>query len=651
MAYLFSRYLSFGEIPSWVSNGSLGYPTALSLQNSSFYPPVTFLALIGVEYSHKVAVIFQILHVLFGGLGMWTIARSYKVTYWGAVFCAVSFMLSASLFSNSQHVDIIRGAAYVPWVFLVVNPVFISKNLLKLSFIVFILYSFVTASYIGIIISVIYLASVYHLIMLIKLNNFKMIIETVTLFSFAVIVVILLLSIKFLPVLFLKDEFVLLNSDILHGRVLMYNWIAILFDLQSPLIPGDLSMRGLYLSPVVFVAVGIITFKKNLIKRELIITLTLTVLLMSNNIFSDLVVNYLPGANFSRFYISDYKSIMVLFILLLLGTQLTNQEKLILNRLTMIRWLIFSSFFVFLIIVAILNDLHVNKDYISIFLLSLFIPLLCMLREKNEWIFSYSRFFMIGSLFTLVLSYFYWKAVPQVWKNNDFYTHTEKEWGFDFKRHYESASGYPMLIEGMDKRPSRNIYSHYLQAGIIGDYNDSYNSLSYDIGRRLTRNIQLGNLILTDTVLRGFMSSSSRWLLVGNNEELNTPNLLTNYERKKGSVSMVQFTNQGSTFNISLDSMKYLVENEIYYPNWKGEYKDGDGKIVIIEAIESAFGLRAWALPKGKFKLTTYYDLPYFDLSKALSLVGLLVWLTMIGYGVFDELIKKVTSVGVRLPS
>ena len=637
MAYSFSRTLSMGEYPDWSANGTLGYPMSLSLQNSSFYPPVMFLATLGVEYTHKVAVVLQISHVFAAGMGVWYLTRLYKVNFWPGIFSSIVFMFSAALISSSQHVDIIRGAAYLPWVFLVVHPSFLKKNILRFSFLVFILYSFISGSYIGIIISTFYTGSLYVVVLLIKINKTSEVRNYLIAVISAVVISILMLSVKFLPMMFSMHEFSLKNFSLLRGRIGWENCISLIFDLKSDLIPGGITTRGLFIAPAAFVLLFFVRMKKMKKNMELVLVLVLILVLISNNFISDVFVNYFPGANLSRFYVTDYKGLMTLFLILIVSVGLSGKKGFIINRgVSLFLSIVFVSF---LLILSLAYFFHVYVDYYYLLALglTLLIPLISIRKTVEGYVFDVKRLFLLASFSVVTTSFIYWNATSNIWKFSNFYSYAIESWGFDFHDFYGHDWGYPDYIEEKPVRPLRKVYSSVNEAGVVCDYTDEYSSLSYDAGQRLKRNVNLSRMVLADSVIREFMEAPSRWIIVPDSASLLSDKLLT-LDRESdqvGKVNMLHFTNQGSLFEVSCEKSQFLVENEIYYPNWKASYVDKNGKLIVIEAVESKYGFRAWGIPEGNYQLQTYFEMPYLNVSKVISFISVMGWCVIVTIGAF----------------
>ena len=117
--HLDSNWLRQSQYVPW---GDGGFPAAWSLQNGSFYLPLSLLDVLRIPYTLYTATILQSLHHLWAMLGLYLLGRRLGAEWAAALFAAVIFGAGVTFFSNAQHVDIVRGTAWLPWVLWVVMP-------------------------------------------------------------------------------------------------------------------------------------------------------------------------------------------------------------------------------------------------------------------------------------------------------------------------------------------------------------------------------------------------------------------------------------------------------------------------------------------------------------------------------------------------
>ena len=119
-AYAWWHDGSFFAPAQWMPYLWGGYPSVSNLQNSSFYIPVGMASLFGPYSLHSAGVV-SALHVAFGAVGAYVFARRFGAGWPAALFALVAWFFAAGAYSNASHVDIARGYAWLPWVFLVAS--------------------------------------------------------------------------------------------------------------------------------------------------------------------------------------------------------------------------------------------------------------------------------------------------------------------------------------------------------------------------------------------------------------------------------------------------------------------------------------------------------------------------------------------------
>ena len=111
--------VSQGIIPQWIPFQSIGYPLFLNSQSGFYYPFFWFFSLFSIPYTLDAAVIFQVLHVLLGSIGMFFFLKYIFKSSRYALLGAIAFQFFGGFFANAQHADIVRAFAIMPWMFYV----------------------------------------------------------------------------------------------------------------------------------------------------------------------------------------------------------------------------------------------------------------------------------------------------------------------------------------------------------------------------------------------------------------------------------------------------------------------------------------------------------------------------------------------------
>ena len=90
-------------------------------RNSAWYLPVGIAAAFGPFTLHSAAAV-QALHVAFGAVGAYLLIRRMGGSFPPALLAAAAWFYAVGIYSNAEHVDIVRGYAWLPWLLLVVSP-------------------------------------------------------------------------------------------------------------------------------------------------------------------------------------------------------------------------------------------------------------------------------------------------------------------------------------------------------------------------------------------------------------------------------------------------------------------------------------------------------------------------------------------------
>ena len=91
----------------------------MNAQSGFYYPFFWFFSLLSIPYTLDAAVIFQVLHVLLGSIGMFFFLKYMFKSSRYALIGAIAFQFFGGFFANAQHADIVRAFAIMPWIFYV----------------------------------------------------------------------------------------------------------------------------------------------------------------------------------------------------------------------------------------------------------------------------------------------------------------------------------------------------------------------------------------------------------------------------------------------------------------------------------------------------------------------------------------------------
>jgi hypothetical protein len=335
-----------GIIPKWIPFQSMGYPFAMQIQSGFYYPVFWIVAILGVPYTFKVAVVIQCLHVLAGSLGMYLLARLFVEKKY-ALIGAIAFQFFGGFLGNSQHSDIIRSYALTPWAIYVTTlnlqniqvmlliyqaeSVKRKKRLLnflqavpkRIFFIPLIIFLMSTGGYPGNLIAAISILTFYIIAQIILgyiyYKNGDYFLGLIFLLVTLMVLGFGLSIIQLGPPWLFRDEISRYSEFRNMGTfdIWVDQWPGLF--LSSASLPGEISETSSFVTIPIIVFLGFISIsviKKNPIIVFIIIITTLMVG-GSHSFFWRLISTIFSPLAYSRFPTSDYRALWCTFIILL----------------------------------------------------------------------------------------------------------------------------------------------------------------------------------------------------------------------------------------------------------------------------------------------------------------------------------------------
>lgn len=114
--------VSAGHLLSWSPFVASGFPVDVDPQAGIYFPGWWLLGALGVPATLRVLTAVQVLHVLFGSVGMLALARTRRLTLPWAALAALAYLFFGGFYGEAEHADIVRGFAYVPWLLWALTP-------------------------------------------------------------------------------------------------------------------------------------------------------------------------------------------------------------------------------------------------------------------------------------------------------------------------------------------------------------------------------------------------------------------------------------------------------------------------------------------------------------------------------------------------
>ncbi len=307
---------SFFHPVEWLPYAWGGYPGVLDIQNSSWYLPVGLASLFGPITLHAAAIVLA-LHVAFGSFGMYVWARSWHLSRSAAYFGMVSWFFVSGFYANAESLDIIHGYSWVSWLFWLTSINFPWRRWWGPLVAGFIVWQSLLGLYQGMIIAGLYVLMVWviaqQFVYRPKVSRFLgPIIAAAVLGATASLL-------RYLPFLLIRGGQTPSAGD--GSRMAWDSLGTLFFPFLNSSLPNDVTMRSFFLPSVVFVLIGFVPLHQRLSRLLLLVTGFVVVVSFPIWFWHRWLMHILPGANLSRFVLSDYKVFLLaaLCILSVLG--------------------------------------------------------------------------------------------------------------------------------------------------------------------------------------------------------------------------------------------------------------------------------------------------------------------------------------------
>lgn len=111
-----------GHPLAWSPYVASGFPADVDLQAGVYYPVWWLLGALGVAPTLGVLTTVQVLHVLFGAVGVMLLARARRLAWIWAALAGVAYVFFGGFYGQAEHADIFRGFAYLPWLLWALTP-------------------------------------------------------------------------------------------------------------------------------------------------------------------------------------------------------------------------------------------------------------------------------------------------------------------------------------------------------------------------------------------------------------------------------------------------------------------------------------------------------------------------------------------------
>jgi hypothetical protein len=608
-----------GVFPHWMPFQSMGYPFLMSLQSGLYYPPLWVFTLSShLTYSGQAAIVFQCLHLLFGGLGcfLWIRLLTQRVSV--ALLAGVAFQFFGGFYSNAEHIDIVRAYAWLPWLF---YSVYIGPEQSGLSLrnwsIPLVIYCFVTASYPGnLFAQLVFVGGVSVLFLLKDLRFQKTQIwnRVKTYFSVYLLMGLGLIctSIYLFPTILGKSYLVRSTNFAMLEK---WNWThrfwpTLFSSWENSGYQVDLTMYSAFVTVPILCCFSLVSLSRLRAYWVWFLALMLSFAMAAGSasfIYRGAAALF-PPLNYSRFPTSDYRGLIGFFIISIASLLVAEHSR---KKAEPISWgkllwlpLLIGIGFVFHVfkIKLVFKEWMWTAAFAGL-------TLLFLKKLKNEK--------LVFGLALLVFASGFYTVVTQTgltWKHPGSLNHYYKE-----ALQVDTSRPHP-FVQGLKvphaSRPARKEaippidYKGYL----TGEY--FWNGYDFILVQR--------EEIRSSTALLDYIKRPWEPLVFSDLKQLNCSNLKSNSPTSpQVEVKQIQYGLNEISYQIKANEQFTLVENEIYFPGWQGkssQFSQG------VESQPACKGLRAWNLPRGEYEFKAQFRMPGFVTGALLSLGGLVVY-------------------------
>jgi hypothetical protein len=659
--------ISMGIFPQWIPYEAMGYPLAMNAQSGLYYPVFWIFALLHIPYTLHAAVIVQVLHVLFGSIGMFLLLKLLFRSSRYAFIGAVAFQFFGGFYSNAEHADIIRAFAIAPWLFYVfklnIDEPKITRRIL---FIPIVIYFLATGGYPGNFISSLFIIIVFLSLQIVK-ACFKDAVRRRSLKVFGAIIGLMILGISISaihlgPIWQERNELTRFsNYQYLPRMDIGIEQSPGLF-MSNSLIPGENSMSSVFivLPMLIFASfIPISGLKKYWVFFAILILSTLMIS-GPESPFWQAISSAVPLLKLSRFPASDYKA-FVAIPLIILGT--VGLRAIIESRFSWKEFIVRVAFvltwFSLGVYLTYANVSHIGAQTAAFIVSSNLINTQVILAVFILFVTSLIVLYFVKrnkptpisrlELLTIVLliSYdgsvvvnamiFCMSSCVQTWKERP------------LDRQYDTMNvplekngkliTYSIFENIPGERPPRD---PAIQLSWKGQLEGKY--MMQD---QISTILKARSIVESNNIYKQYMLLKWTPLLLepisGNKSDFqritvpvstfSAPSLLEKTPRVsqvlQNQVVQTHYGINDISYKVTLKEPRLMVENEIYFPGWHADliFADKDVKIPA-SVVNNVF--RAWLLPAGDYIMTAHFDFPNLIIYQSISIISIGIWIFII---------------------
>lgn len=297
--------------PEWIPYTWGGYPSAVSLQNASWYLPVGIPASL-IQYDLHIAAIIHALHVGAGALGVYVLARTWRLGRLPALLGLVAGFFAPGFFANAQHVDIVRGYAWVPWLLLLLSPSWPWRRWWAVPVAALILWQALMGVYPGILVALVYVGLVW--VVAFQAVERPPVRDYLLPLAVSGALAGSLAALKFVPAIALRGT----GSPSGAGDSAFDLGIlgTVFFPYDGDHLPTDMSMRPYFVTATCLALLALVPWRSGRARVVAVAGGVAAAISLPIWPWFD-AVGRLPGLGLSRFRASDFKPFLIIAVVLL----------------------------------------------------------------------------------------------------------------------------------------------------------------------------------------------------------------------------------------------------------------------------------------------------------------------------------------------
>jgi hypothetical protein len=624
--YGFYNYGSFFDPPSWYPNAWFGIPQYQMLQDGGWFLPTLVVAEFLSWYPENAARL-QAFIILLGSIGFYLLVRQFISQRLFALLGSVMFSFIPAFYSNAQHYGVVRSSALLPWLILFVSPRVIMSNYWAIPIGSFVLFQSIVGSYPGNLVSSIYTVAAFFLFFFAKeKKRFEYFVRVFILFISGTLMGML----RYLPSITDLTSFPqnIMNSSDLGG----WNFSTFIYPYVRENLIGDPSMRSIFVGPLILSLFAFIKFRDKQIIFHCLLGVFSLILMMSGPV-TEIIRNFLPFANISRFGMSDWRTTFNISIILVVLLTLSELKKTSRKRV----FAAFAILSVELVVIWFIGGWmgFSNEDKISTLtiLILTFLTVIVYLAAVN---YSMNTLLISMSLTLIILTQVYayttyYGKNKLTWESREIdqniygqtFRSIEKKIDLPLKSRPKRILLTPPPFEQWQYRNDYRYNKFWVtgEFGALGYHNVKDNESYKALESRLQKE--------SDPVIEFLLQSGAtipldlKYIDDPNLENcsLVSPKCVISNEVV---VTQVKFDRESEIFQISASKPFLLMQNEVYSPVWSGTICDVT-ECKEVRSIPILDSLRAWFMPEGSYLLTTKAETPFNFHRWVLFSVGLLI--------------------------